>query len=219
MKKNRTEIMCSLHNKYPTKIQWEYVVMELEEILKKDAYFVDYNNWGLDFDIDWIVYKWYWFVISEITSENKYSLEYYDCTAIVAIWKDKETWKNISFLSHQAPDSVMWTMFQESLKDMLEELLRRSEKWSIDVVILWGDSKQKYTVYRQVIDKLWQLIEDVIEKDPYVLWWPTNKNYEWHRLWKDIFVDTKNRVVHYYKSHYDLSSNKDFPSIEVFDKF
>ena len=60
------------------------------------------------------------------------------------------------------------------------------------------------------------MIEDVTEKDPHVLWWPTNIDYEGYRWWKDIFVDTKNRVVHYYKSHYDLSSNKDFPSIEVF---
>ncbi|MFH1608539.1 MAG: hypothetical protein ABH951_00775, partial [Patescibacteria group bacterium] len=43
------------------------------------------------------------YVISSIDNKNKYSLEYYDCTGVVAIGVDKETGENVSFLSHQNP--------------------------------------------------------------------------------------------------------------------
>lgn len=83
------------------------------------------------------------YVISPLDIDNKYSIGYRNCTYVIWIWKDKETWKNISFLSHQDPrEFLIWKDRHENFKKDLLEILRifqeKTIKWTIDIVIGGG---------------------------------------------------------------------------------
>jgi hypothetical protein len=84
------------------------------------------------------------YVISQINKENKYSKEYFDCTAVYATGIDIDTGENISFLSHQNPEQFLKNnnisvSLKEDLNKSLNELIRRSKPGSIDAVVLGGN--------------------------------------------------------------------------------
>lgn len=85
------------------------------------------------------------YVISDISSTDKASFELYDCTGIIAVGVDKETGENISFLSHQTPESLLYDdetiieKFKRDLKNRLSQLNDRSKPNSIDIVVFGGN--------------------------------------------------------------------------------
>lgn len=85
--------------------------------------------------------------ISYIDERDKWSREYRNCTAVVAIGKGRKTGKNQSFLTHQDPvfflsdtpheNSGIWKSeyYARKLRESLSRLIDSSEEGSVDVVI------------------------------------------------------------------------------------
>lgn len=83
------------------------------------------------------------YVISPVDGKDKLTERIVNCTAMVATGQEKETRKNISFMSHQNPDYFLSNeknkqKFLEDLHQQLEELKARSIEGTIDVAILGG---------------------------------------------------------------------------------
>ena len=80
-------------------------------------------------------------VISPIDETCKVSFRYAECTGVVAVGIDRETSRNVSFLSHQNPNYFQWyddDMFEESLCIRLEELRERCVPDTIDLMVFGG---------------------------------------------------------------------------------
>ncbi len=82
------------------------------------------------------------YIISTIDDFNKFSEGFFDCTGLVVAGIDKETGKNISFLTHQDPKrflSITKDKFIEHLKQRLIEIKNRCQPGTIDAVIVGGN--------------------------------------------------------------------------------
>lgn len=89
------------------------------------------------------------YAMSKVGEENKYSEQYFDCSAVYAVGIDKNTGENISFLSHQDPEKIFKNTdillnFKKDLNKKIEELIDRSMPSSTDIVILGGNKDIKY---------------------------------------------------------------------------
>jgi len=81
------------------------------------------------------------YIISPINSNSKFSVEFADCTGIVAVGSEIISGNNISFMSHQNPSYFLTEKrekFIADLRERLEEIKRKSQKGTIDVVIFGG---------------------------------------------------------------------------------
>ncbi len=81
------------------------------------------------------------FIISPISSANKLSKEYVNCTGLIVVGKDKETGKNISFLTHQNPRYFLGAAKEEfisALESKLSEMKNRCEEGTIDAIAYGG---------------------------------------------------------------------------------
>ncbi len=130
----------------------------------------------------------YSYVISALSESNKASTEYYNCTGVAAVGRDRRTGKNLSILSHQDPRFFLNKKenFAKDLVTSLEEMVERSEPGSIDVVIFGGNytaesqsvldehesERTKVHDYRDSIAILSQIINDVVGMDPQVILGP-----------------------------------------------
>lgn len=83
------------------------------------------------------------YVISPIDSLNKFSKSFKNCTGLVVTGIDKETGKNISFLSHQDPAYFLYkkdsSKFVKDLREQIEKLKKRCLDGTIDAVIVGGN--------------------------------------------------------------------------------
>jgi hypothetical protein len=83
------------------------------------------------------------YVISPVDDFNKYSMGFRNCTGLVAVGEDKETGKNISFLSHQNPKFFLTSsnkdIFIKDLNNQLQELKEKSLEGTVDVAIVGGN--------------------------------------------------------------------------------
>jgi len=222
--KFNTRLMCSLCNKHDIIINKEEKSFDISEQDLVNSTFIDYNQWWASYNTEWIRYKGLFYVISDLDDSNKYSLEYENCTSIIAVWKDRNTWKNISFLTHQHPDSVQWNMFKRDLVKSLYELKEKSVEWSIDIVILGWNNIENFDEYFSTIDELWFLIEEEIWINADIVWWYTNNDKESVNLTydilnlpttKEIYLNTEERRVYFYKHFLDQESNIDFKATEI----
>lgn len=80
------------------------------------------------------------YAISPVDDYDKYSQNYREGTGIIVAGKSKETGQDISFMTHQNPDSLLQdgTKFVNDLHKQLEEIRSRCEAGSIDAVIFGG---------------------------------------------------------------------------------
>jgi hypothetical protein len=80
------------------------------------------------------------YVMSPVDSAHKFSMRYVDCTGIIAVGVDSKTGENISFLTHQNPNYIMFENenFLKDLDNRLEEIKSRCEEGTVDVVIFGG---------------------------------------------------------------------------------
>ena len=122
------------------------------------------------------------YLISPIGERNWFSDRYMSCTGVVAIGRDAITGKELSFLSHQDPnyfaegDKDKVETFSQALADSLKELKARSEKDSIEVLLVGSNfnpaaSVRDYThdQYKKSIQALKQIIQQSMGLDPKVL--------------------------------------------------
>lgn len=126
------------------------------------------------------------YVISSISEAPKSLEQYANCTGVVAVGRDKDTGRNISFLSHQNPDTTTGDhleIFTVDFLGSLEELQERSESGSIDVAIFGGwtegqnnqfdTDKQFEKSYRRAITVLGNIIQQTVSVDATVLLGPS----------------------------------------------
>ncbi len=81
------------------------------------------------------------YIFSPIDGFSKFSMEYANCTGIVAVGNDRETKENISFMSHQNPGYVFHgeqDVFIRDLNQRLSEIKQRCDVGTVDIVIFGG---------------------------------------------------------------------------------
>lgn len=158
---------------------------------------------------------WKWFVISNITDKPLYSTEYKDCTAIVWIWKDKKTWENISFLTHQWPDRLFREKentkneFTNKIDLIIKKLKNKCESWTIDITLLWWRNDDDFENYEKILNLTNQIVEQNLWFSLQVSAWPSLYNWITNTS-KNIIVDTKNRRILLFKEYTEPSENTDF---------
>ncbi len=86
------------------------------------------------------------YVISSISGRPKNSFDYYNCTGVIVVGKDKITGKEISFMTHQRPQDFLpfykrskYT-FERDMTRTMQEMKSRAEEGTIDVVIMGGNT-------------------------------------------------------------------------------
>jgi len=106
------------------------------------------------------------YVMSTIDDLDKFSEGFYDCTGLVVVGVDKNTGKNISFLTHQDPKQFLnqkKDVFISHLQQQLIEIKKRCKLGTIDAVIVGG----KYTAdkYKKNYIDTVKLISSKIQKN------------------------------------------------------
>ena len=128
------------------------------------------------------------YLISPISERDWFSDHYFNCTAVVAIGKDVNTGKEISFLTHQDPNyfidggSDKTEMFSRELSDSLKELKARSQEDTVEVLLLGGNfnttavnKDYQHHQYKQSIERLRRVVQESLGFDPKVLAGPNNR--------------------------------------------
>ncbi len=146
-------------------------------------------------------------IISPIDDRNKKSFEYANCTGVVAVGMEKETGKNISFLTHQNPRSLK--QYKEStsraLVESLDELKSRCTEGTIDIVIVGGSyiirvikiNNNTYRdgvvqdEYEESIKVLSEQVRSVFGFEPVVISGPKMLNGE-----EKVFFNNENRRLY-----------------------
>lgn len=164
------------------------------------------------------------YVISDLSSKDKYSTGMYDCTGIVLVGEDTETNKNISILSHQDPKEFLKSNISISFKNhlilSLEKIVKQSKKGSIDALIVGGNTHDHEDdpalsygekKYLNSIKFVGEIIRDKLGFDPTVITGPKGTSGG-----NNVYFDTKNRRL--YLSIPDQTNNvtyHDFKSENV----
>ena len=167
------------------------------------------------------------YIISPISENNWYSEHYFDCTAVVAIGRDADTGKEISFMSHQDPSYFVdggedkEKDFSRKLSDSLKELQGRSQKDTVEVLLLGGNFNPTYSGkdykhqhYKQSIEKLRRIVQDEMGFDPKVLAGPNN-DVGSETI---ITVETQKRKVWIERSKQPSEFDESFQANELDDK-
>ena len=204
LKDPKLYIQTWIYNSNWMKIPISYII--------KDYNYIDYyvNNKNIaKKNLKWFIENW--FSISKTNTKNKYSKRYLNCTWIIAVWKSKENWNNISFLTHQnilkyLKDKNIDLIFKKELEKSLKELIKLSEEWSIDIILVWWNSEEEE--YIDTVKFLWEIVNELLWFYPSVLLWKSDKE-------KDIILDTKNRRTYYFKEYSDISENINFTTNKV----
>jgi len=127
------------------------------------------------------------YLISPVSGQDWFSDHYFNCTAVVAIGRDANTGKEISFLSHQDPgyfidgDDEKKENFSQALAGSLNELKLSSHDETIEVFLLGGnfDAANKGSdfnrQYLQSIDKLKDIVQRSVGFDPEVICGPNSR--------------------------------------------
>ena len=205
-------LICSIISdlEYIEKFKWENI----------DRFWHTYKYPEKRHNIDSIwFYARHGFVVSKIDNKNKYSEWFKNCTSLIVVWEDKETWENISFLTHQDPayflseeNSNYWIRkesFINAINKQLDEIKKRSKPWTIDIVILWwhnGDGLWKkqnihWFDYYESLELLDYIVYKKLKFHPVVIWWASNIVWydEPDYVEKNIYLDTSKRRIFYLK--------------------
>lgn len=133
------------------------------------------------------------YAISKVDERNKFSNEYYDCTGLIVIGRDKTTNKEISLLTHQDPKKILvgniHDYFVKDLRESLLEIKNQSEEGTIDAIIIGGNSSGRYSSSLDLIDKI---VQDIFLFKPVIV--GDKKNYPgWGYNGDKLFLETQNR--------------------------
>ncbi len=165
------------------------------------------------------------YVMSQDNEKNKYSLAYFDCTGVIMVGIDKETGKNVSFLSHQNPgsflkDKEVMDSFKSDLYKNIDSLIERCVPGSIDVVLFGGNKdtqiqyhgedfrmgiddieafmKKPFDDYTKSIKYLNYILKQKIGFSPVVMSGP-NDNFDTDNHSLSIYFDNENRRLYLIK--------------------
>ncbi len=150
------------------------------------------------------------YVISAIDDANKFSEEFKNCTGVFVTGQDKNTGKDISFISHEDPwffveQKEGTKTFTEDLRAQLLEMKNRCVPGTIDAVIAGGNyfkqvnEDEPYTKryrdnYRSSIEILTKEITDALGFEPAVIIGPKARGGG-----DKIFYDNAERRLHIFR--------------------
>ncbi|MFA5831637.1 MAG: hypothetical protein WC878_07475 [Candidatus Paceibacterota bacterium] len=147
------------------------------------------------------------YAVSPVNEQNKFSRGYCECTGIVVSGIDKETGKNISFLSHQDPNELLTghpEKFSADVHSRLLEIKNRCKEGTIDAVIAGGNYitkkgnkgalKSTRENYGDVIPALSEEVRSVLGFDPAVVVGPKNVPGDDH-----LYFDNDNRRLYVFR--------------------
>jgi hypothetical protein len=146
--------------------------------------------------------------ISTVDNLNKFSNEFYNCTGLVVVGKDKVTGQNISFLSHQDPTMFLKSLKKVFIKDMkkrLVEIKNKCEAGTIDAVVVGGQyplnqphsqfedtPPQRRQEYVNSVNFLSSGVKQVLDFEPIVINGPkTGMSHD------DVYFDNENRRLYF----------------------
>ncbi|MFC1756688.1 hypothetical protein ACFLZC_00805 [Patescibacteria group bacterium] len=144
------------------------------------------------------------YVISTIDNKDKFSHNFINCTGIIVTGKDRETGKNVSFLSHQDPEHFLREeedkkQFAADLRERTEELKKRCEDGTIDARIIggnyFGEDRWEYDRYQEDYLKSIKLLSsessDILGFEPAIVVGPKTVSGK-----DDVFYDNENRRLY-----------------------
>ena len=154
--------------------------------------FMEKNNLITSDNEKKLVMHWSTYVMSSCDEKDKYSEGYQDCTGIVLVGKDKNSGKNISFLSHQlSRGEDLADENNDFNKDLLKntnDFLEKVDEKTVDALIFGGSYLLGEEKYKKSIISLGKVLKDSLNFEPVVL---TGPNFAYGR--NDISFDTQNR--------------------------
>lgn len=110
------------------------------------------------------------YVISTCSPQDKFSKDYYNCTGIIMVGKDKNSKKQLSIMTHQDPEKFLTTKKEDFIDDLsigIERIKDHTEQDSIDVIILGGHNNLKE--YEQSLVLLNKVITEKLNIEPTVI--------------------------------------------------
>lgn len=140
------------------------------------------------------------YVLSPVDNLDKFSKSFLNCTGIIVTGQDKETGKNVSFLSHQTPQCFLTNKdkrnrFTHNLKQRLVEIKKRSVKGTIDAVIIGGNYSEKWVRYQEDYLRSVKLLSAEAQKilgfEPLVMTGPKTLGGK-----DNVFYDNKGRRLY-----------------------
>ncbi|MDP9249016.1 MAG: hypothetical protein M3M85_00690 [bacterium] len=144
----------------------------------------------------------------------KRSHGYMMCTGLVVVGIDRETGKNVSFISHQTPAEILddeMVSFKELLKERLAEMEARCLPGTVDAVIVGGYDRKKVTreakEYEKILSYLGSEVKKYFKFDPTVVNGP-----QFDGGMSDIWFDTENRRLYYVR--HKVNDMADFPTAD-----
>lgn len=143
------------------------------------------------------------YTFSSINEKDKFSIEYQNCTGIVAV--GVENGKNISFLTHQYTGDVIHdfrTQFTNELTALLKNFKDRVDPETIDISIVGGKYDNKTAAYgrtdftyaeeyEEVVLLIREIVHDVLGIYPHIVAGPIKGKGD-----VSVLVVTKERQLH-----------------------
>ena len=164
------------------------------------------------------------YVISPISSSDKFSRGYGDCTGLVAAGRDKKNTENVSFLSHQDPkyflsSEVNQNNFVSDLEQRLSELKQRCNEGTIDAVIVGGSYREEYPEFQKNYPDSIALLSKEVEKilgfEPMVMTGPKTQK---KGGMESVFYQNKERRLYISRPEVGNASTESFVSSAVKDQ-
>lgn len=159
------------------------------------------------------------YAISACDEKDKWSTRYYNCTGVIMIGEEKETGKQVSFMSHQDPDRFLGSKkqkFAEDLEERIREFKSRVKEGTIDA-ILFGGNAGDYQ-YQESIKFLGDVVKTQLNFEPRV---QTGPNSDWYSEngATDIYLDTQNRRLYIVRVFQENDKfNRDYLPSELREK-
>lgn len=136
---------------------------------------------------------WQTYIMSKISERPKFTEKLFDCTSLVAVGREAESNKEISFLTHQNRYEILGYSREKFVRDLryqLEELKSKCLKRTIDVIIAGGHFRHgDPSEYQRTLETLNAAVKEVLGFEPIVVG-PKSLSKD------DIFLDTQNRRLY-----------------------
>lgn len=153
------------------------------------------------------------YVISSVDNSNKFSESFKNCTGLIVTGLDKETGKNISFLSHQDPHYFLsghtTKGFKNDLGKQLRELKERCIDRTIDAVIVGGnyfEARPNFKkAYLESIGLISKEVKNILGFEPVVMTGPKTVSGR-----DDVFYDNDHRRLYIMRPEVAKESTKSY---------
>ncbi len=156
------------------------------------------------------------YVVSECNDKDKYSKRYCNCTGVILVGKDKNSNKQISFMSHQDPWKFLTNKKEEFTKDIIESIKKiknETNEKSIDAIIFGGNAGNDE--YKNSIKLLGDIITKELNFEPTVMTGPNMNSWDGPT---NVYFDTQNRRLYIERPPQESEHNENYLPSELEEK-